>query len=293
VKINTIRDKSNSLDLRYGLSEGSDRASRFLVLANGRSEWVEKYEGLASDLNVGADTGYMTFDHRGQGASGGARAWIDTYDSFASDMAQMVNHSINGKPFNLICHSMGGLISLVAIMNGLIKPRCVVLSSALFGLPNKPIPLPLGLNAAKLLTKLHLGHINTGLGGYWKKDFPLNILTHSPQRFLAIQNTPYPCPTATFEWVKASYEATQFIQRPENLAKLTMPILVLSGTDEKVVDPLATQRWVVAASKHAKAGVDFHRIQGGYHELLFESRPIYESVLALINGWFDKKGFPL
>ena len=188
---------------------------------------------------------------------------------------------------------MGGLISLVAIMKGLINPRCLVLCSPLLGMPNRPMPAKLGFQAARLLTKLHLGHLNTGVGGYWKKDFSINILTHSAERFKIIQQTKYPCATATFEWVKASYEATQFVLQPENLEKLTMPVLILSGTDERVVDPSGTQKWVAEASKYAKAGVDFHWIQGGFHELLFESRPIYESVLTLIKSWFDKKGFPL
>jgi alpha-beta hydrolase superfamily lysophospholipase len=68
---------------------------------------------------------------------------------------------------------------------------------------------------------------------------------------------------------------------------------VLCGTEERVVDPDAIQRWVSSAAQNAKSGVDFHWIQDGLHELLYESRPIYEPVLNLIRGWFDKKGFPL
>lgn len=293
MRISKVRDKSNSLDLRYGVSDNSEQASRFLVMVNGRAEWLEKYESLPSDLKIGSDTGFMTFDHRGQGDSGGAQAWIDNYDTYANDMAQVINASTNGKPYNLVCHSMGGLISLIAIMKGLISPRCLVLSAPFLGLPNKPISPTLAYHTSRLLTNLHLGHLNTGVGGYWKKNFSINILTHSAERFSIIQNPPYPTPSSTFQWVMASYEATQFVSRPENIKKLTIPILVLSGTDERVVDPSRTQQWVSEASKHTNASIDFHWVQGGFHELLFESRPIYDTVLTLIKSWFDKKGFPL
>lgn len=289
----TIRDKSNSLDIRFATSENASNASRFLVMSNGRSEWIEKYQGLASDLRVGADTGFLAFDHRGQGASGGARAWIDHYDTYAQDMALVINTATNGKPFNLICHSMGGLIALVAIMQGLIKPRCVVLSSPLLGMPNHPVPAPAAYLVSRYLTKFSMGFINSGSGRYWKKPFARNQLTHSAERYNTIQNSPYPVPSPTFEWVKASYEATQFVTRPENLAKLTMPVLLLCGTEEDVVDPSSLQRWAAVATQHSKSDIEFHWIQGGLHELLFESKPIYENVLTLIRGWFDKVGCPV
>lgn len=289
----TIRDKSNTLDLRFATSENSKSASRFLVVANGRSEWLEKYESLPQDLRIGGDTGFVAFDHRGQGASGGARAWIDHYQTYAHDMALIVNKTTNGKPYNLLCHSMGGLISLVAIMQGLISPRCVVLSSPLLGMPNSPLPAPAAYQVSRLMTKLSLGFVNTGGAKYWQKDFSKNPLTHSIERYKIIQNSPHPVPSATFEWVKASYEATQFVSRPENQAKLTMPCLVLCGTEENVVDTEALQTWVASSTQHAKSSVDFHWIHGGLHELLFESKPIYGRVLELIRGWFDKQGFPV
>lgn len=293
MRIRTIRDSTNSLDLRLGVSENADSASRFLVFANGRSEWVEKYEQLPSDLNVSRDTGFLIFDHRGQGGSGGARAWIDSYDTYAADMALVIGEVTKGKPFNLVCHSMGSLISLVAIIQGLIKPRCVVLSSPLLGLPNHYMPAPAAYYTSSLLTRMSFGHVHSGAGRYWRPPFEKNVLTRSHERYQIIQHSPFPIPSPTFQWIKASYEATQFVQDKQNQSKITMPILVLCGTEERVVDPQAIQRWVTAAAQHSKGGVDFHWVQDGLHELLFESRPIYEPILQLVRSWFDQKGFPL
>jgi lysophospholipase len=289
----TIRDHSNSLELRYATSGNAAEASRFLVLANGRSEWCEKYYSVPAELGIAADTAFMTFDHRGQGASGGARAWIDQYETYALDMKTVLDVAVRDKPFNLICHSMGGLIALHAIMRGFIRPRCLVLSSPLIGMPNNPMPASLAFYTSSLLTRFLLGHVHTGGARYWRPPFQNNVLTHSAERYQVIQNSPYPVPSPTFEWVKASYQATQFVIEPENLAKLDMPILVLCGTEESVVDPDALPRWVSAANEYSKATVDFHWIHGGFHELLFESKPISEVVMTLIRTWFDKKGFPL
>ncbi len=293
MQIETVRDKSNTLDLRFSRSKNFESASRYLVMANGRSEWLEKYLGLATDLRLGHDTGFITFDHRGQGASGGARAWIDNYETYASDMAMVVNKATDGKPFNLICHSMGGLVGLVGAMKGLIKPRCIVLSSPLIGMPNFPLPAPTAYHLSKILTKCSLGFINSGGGKYWTDSFEKNLLTRSLDRYNLMQKSPYPVPSPTFEWVKASYEATQFIAQPENIARINVPILVLCGTEERVVDSAAIQRWVSTASQHSKSVLEFHWIQGGLHELLNESRPIYDQALNLIRSWFDKQGFPV
>lgn len=291
--IETIRDKSNTLDLRFARNKTPDLAARYLVMANGRSEWLEKYQSLPTDLRLGHDTGFVSFDHRGQGASGGARAWIDNYDTYASDMAIVVNKTTDGKPFNLLCHSMGSLVGLVATMRGLIKPRCIVLCSPLIGLPNYPFPAPMSYRISKLLTNCSLGFINSGGGRYWTDKFENNLLTRSLERYNLIQNSPYPVPSPTFEWVKASYEATQFIARPENLQALNIPVLVLCGTEEYVVDSSAIQRWVASASQHSKSVVEFHWIHGGLHELLNERKAIYDQVLNLIRSWFDKQGFPV
>lgn len=291
--IETIRDKSNTLDLRFARNKTADSASRYLVMANGRSEWLEKYQTLPADLRLGHDTGFVAFDHRGQGASGGARAWIDSYDTYASDMAIVINKTTEGKPFNLICHSMGGLVGLVATMRGFINPRCLVLSSPLIGLPNVPFPAPMSYQISKLLTRFSLGFVNSGGGRYWTHKFDENLLTRSIERYNLIQKSPYPVPSPTFEWVKASYEATQFVSQPENLQSLNIPILVLCGTEEHVVDASAIQRWVASASQHSKSLIEFHWIHGGLHELLNERKAIYDQVLNLIRSWFDKQGFPV
>ncbi len=139
MRIHSLRDPSNSLDLRIGKQQsGEGPIDRWIAFSNGRTEWIEKYVDLGRDLRIGKQTGFLTWDHRGQGASGGARAWIHDYETYCLDMAHIISTQIGAKPYNLICHSMGGLIAIDALTRGLIRPRCVVLSSPLLGLRMSP-----------------------------------------------------------------------------------------------------------------------------------------------------------
>ena len=294
MQIFATRDQSNNLDLRYGIqSRPGEAIDRWLVMSNGRTEWLEKYADLASDLGTSPGTGYLSFDHRGQGNSGGARAWIDSYKTYAEDMAKIIESGTQGKPYNLICHSMGCLIALTALTQDLIKPRCVVLSSPLIGMPQKPMPASMAFKLSKFLTAVKLGFVHSGGGRHMRPPFEDNNLTHSIERYDMIRNTPYPVPSPTFSWVKASYEATQEILKPEKLKKLNSPILVLCGTEESVVDIHAIQPWVQLANAHASAPVEFQWIQGGRHELLVESKPLRDQTLLAIKQWFQKVGCPI
>jgi alpha-beta hydrolase superfamily lysophospholipase len=290
-KISTIRDRSNSLDLRFGIQPPvSGNCERWLVFSNGRTEWLDKYCDLAQDIGVAPTTSYLGFDHRGQGGSGGARAWIDSYTCFAKDMADVIQQATQGKPYNLVCHSMGCIIGLTAIMEGLIRPRCVVLSGPMLGLPRHLMPPHIAFKISRFVSSLGLGHINTGAGRHSVIPFEENVLTHSAERYQIIQSTPFPVPSPTFGWVQASYEATQNVLKPERLKKLTMPVLVMCGTDDSVIDINAIQPWVLAAQTHAPGSIDLQWIQGGRHELLFESHEYYDKALEIMRQWFTKVG---
>ena len=85
--IEKTRDNDNCLDLRYGTYPTNNKFSKYVLFANGRTEWIEKYNYLPESLDLPKDTGFVSWDHRGQGGSGGARAMVDSYDSYSKDAA--------------------------------------------------------------------------------------------------------------------------------------------------------------------------------------------------------------
>lgn len=284
--IRKTRDVADTLDLRYTvIYEGNGEPERYVVFMNGRTEWLEKYCYVPESLDLPKGTAVLTWDHRGQGASGGARSFVDDYETFSQDAAKIVSEVIGDKPYVIHAHSMGGLISLYATLKGYLKPHAMVLSSPLLGMPEEPIPPKVANPLAHVLTKLFLGAMSTGGGKFTTIPFERNRLTHSVDLYRRMQSGPYKSPGATFGWVAATFRAIETCFDPKYLAELTVPTLVLAGSEETVVDPKSFQRWVTVASAHAKADVQLRIFPGAKHELLSEIPSLYRQAIAATRAW--------
>lgn len=281
----TVRDQRDTLDLRYAVMRGPVEPRRFLVFLNGRTEWIEKYAYLVRDLGLPDDCAFLTMDHRGQGASGGVRAYVDSYESFAADARVVVETVCGDKPYAMVSHSMGGLISLFSVLEGYLRPQSLVLSSPLFGLPNAPLPRVVSKSAARVLTSLHLGTLSSGVGAVGERPFAGNIYTHHAARYAAMLATPYPVGGVTFGWVAATFAAIEAVFEPKKIAKLTVPTLVMGGTDERVVEYESFQRWVYVASQHTQAPLQLRLIPDARHELFSETPEFYDPALAATRQW--------
>lgn len=287
MSIQTIRDPKDRLDLRYGVwHQGEGRPKQYIVFANGRTEWMEKYDYLPSHLQLGQNQGFLTWDHRGQGASGGSRAHVEDYGDFAADAAKIIETATHGQPYIAITHSMGGLIMLTAIMSGWVKPRALLMSSPLLGLPNKPVPQFLARPLSRALTGCGIGSINIpAVGEFEKASFNHNVLTSCPERFARLKASPYPCPSPTFGWLDATFRALEYCWDPQNLKNFAVPTLIMVGSEEQVVDPGAIKRWVQEAQKNSGAKVDLTIFEGAKHELFSEVDTHYRKATAVAQAW--------
>lgn len=285
--ISTIRDPQGVLDLRYGVwAQGDAKPKQFVVFANGRTEWIEKYSYLPQDLGLAKNQGFITWDHRGQGASGGARAHTQDYGELAADAAKVIEATTHGLPYVVVTHSMGGLIMLTAIMNGLIKPKALLMSSPLLGLPQKPLPTVIAKPLARLCTTLGLGAVHIpSVGEFEKAPFASNLLTSSPELYSRIRASPYPCPSPTFGWLDATYRAFDYCHDPKNLAAYTIPTLIMVGDQEKVVDLAGIRAWMAGVQKHSTAKVSLTQFEGARHELFSEVDLHYRKATALAQTW--------
>jgi lysophospholipase len=286
-QINFIPSVDGEVKLRYATYNAVDsEPDRYFVYLNGRTEWIEKYDYLPDQLGLPANCGYLTMDHRGQGASEGERSYIDSYETFAADTATVIGKVVGSKPFVLVGHSMGGLISIYATLTGRISPQSIVLSGPLFKLPESPMPAAVSRLVSKYLTQMSLGKMSTGAGQHHKKSFGNNKLTHSFELFKRLKNTPYPVPSATFGWVHATGLATDLIFAPEKLKTLSVPVLVMAGTDDTVVGAHGFSDWVQQATTYAKAPVQLVNIPGARHELFSESPEYLQYALDNMSEWF-------
>lgn len=114
-----------------------------LVITHGMSEHSECYAKTAEALApLGWDI--VAWDLRGHGRSSGKRGHVDSFHDFARDLGEILKHfaregyiASGAKPYALMGHSMGGLITLRHLIDGdptAPHPAAVALSSPLLGL---------------------------------------------------------------------------------------------------------------------------------------------------------------
>lgn len=282
--IETIKiSKNPEISIRYAKSANFEKASKVLFVLNGRSEWIEKFFDFVNSLNLSEDIGWATWDHRGQGLSEGKKSHIDSYNTFAEDTAVLVKRLSSKRPYSLLCHSMGGLIASYTVLKKMIKPEQLFLMSPLLGLPREPLPHFIGRPVGLLVSAIGLGGVNLGFDKHLGTPFEKNKLTNSREKFAKIMDYPYKWSGPTFDWINATFDATQYIFEPESLKNLESDTHVLVGSQEKVVDPLAFDAWVDAAKNHSKASVNLNRIEGAKHELHMEDAKYYDAASQYIR----------
>lgn len=100
-------------------SAGADALGTVLIV-HGLGEHIGRYEPLAARLN-GARWHVIGYDHRGHGASGGARGAIAAGDSLLADLALVIDAIAQEPPAPLVLlgHSMGGLVAARFVAEGL------------------------------------------------------------------------------------------------------------------------------------------------------------------------------
>jgi len=282
----------DGIPIRFAFLKPQQPAAQAVLILNGRSEWIEKYTDLPDWMDLGDDTIWVTMDHRGQGESGGPRAYVATYDDYAQDAAAVLEAVAEDLPYAIIGHSMGGLVALYGTLNGILQPRALALSSPLLALPNAPMPRTLAKPIARMLAKTHYTHQPTGAGGQKRMKFAGNPLTRSVTGFNTVRQSPFPFVSATFGWVEATFSACDSILDADKIKALEAPVRIIGGSHEHVIDPSGWSNWCMAAARETRTPIDFYRVNGGRHELLNEIPRIRQRAVELLRAWLQRYFLP-
>lgn len=102
-------DDGVPLHVRHWGAKGQARGT--VIVVHGLGEHLGRYEAVVTDLNA-AHWHVAAYDHRGHGASGGARGRIPRDDSLLRDLSRVVDQvrEMRDGPIVLLGHSMGGLV---------------------------------------------------------------------------------------------------------------------------------------------------------------------------------------
>ncbi len=241
-----------------------------LAVIPGHGEHAGRYDVLARAMANHAIATYA-LDIRGHGRSDGARGHTMSWDDVIGDAVtfhSMVKAAASGEVVPL-GHSVGGSILLSAIIRGRLQPaRFVVSSPALRVRARVPAwKLTLGRGASRftpslaMSTELNADHISrdpTVVAAY-----RADPLTHDRMsvRFYT-------------EWQAANAEIMA------RAGEIKLPFLATHGSDDRIIDPLATEEFVKRSASPAK---QLKIYPGAYHEPYNDINR--EEVFADLAGW--------
>lgn len=263
-----------------------------VIVSPGRTEAIEKHAETARDL-VARGFCVLLIDQRGQGWSDrlSANPMAGHMDSFADAAAHLglavaaCADRLPG-PRLMLCHSMGGAIGLEALLAGHLPG----LAGAAFSAPMW------GLHAIPAARQIAAGLVAMGQGEaiapttpktWVPEPFEGNLVTHDPARFaranaLFLAEPAIQIAGPTNGWVHGAYALMDGF-RPERLATLSLPVLIVSGEADRVVDNRAHVR--IAGQI---PGALYRAIPGAKHELLNERDDFRTAFWAHFDAWAEE-----
>lgn len=270
-----------------------------VVLVHGGAEHVGRYERLAKMFG---EHGGLCFgpDHRGQGKSGGRRGDVRAFETYAADLGQVMQKVAaelpagerpDAIPWFLFGHSMGGLISLVYMLEQARAPaadgqvalegkvqalplRGVIISSPLIEVAVKvnPIKRLVGNIAAKIWPSLSLP---TGI--------PASAICRDPDEVARYERDPRRAGVVTAGWFGAMNRATARVRA--EVAKIETPCLWYVGTGDTICSHKAAEEVYRSIPDPDAHGTSLHVFDGYYHELHNEPAELRAPVLELVTDW--------
>lgn len=246
-----------------------------VVLVHGYAEHVGRYADWTRHLTTRglAVTG---LDHRGHGRSGGPRGHARDFGEMVADVRTLVGlaeTSWPGVPRILFGHSMGGLIGFLYLLAHPETVRAGALSAPAFRLA---VAVPRARRmAGALLARLAPRTPFTS-------DLDPSALSRDPAVGAAYVADPLVHRVATAAFFRAFLRAQGVAE--QGAATLRVPVLVLQGDADRLVDPAGAQ----AIGSRLAPPSRVEMLPGYFHELLNEPPEERAKVIATLDAWFDR-----
>ncbi|MFT5487593.1 MAG: lysophospholipase, partial [Alphaproteobacteria bacterium] len=255
-----------------------------------------KYTETIGELTArGFDVWSM--DWRGQGASGRAlenpqKGHIDRFETYLADLTWFVDTIIGARDGEgetlLMAHSMGGHITLRAVLEGRIKPDRFILSAPMIDLPMQGISRYAITALCSAMAGIDLGsRYVAGTGDYdpARVKFDGNPLTGDRKRFDAIHAAIAANPVVamggpTFGWLNATFRSVRVLRNLAQQSPRTCPILLFTAMSDTVVSVTAQ-----TAMNTALPDCEQVQVADARHEILHETDAIRRQFWEAFDGF--------
>lgn len=288
----------DGLKIRYGTVASNPKAIGSVILLGGRAEFIEKHSETISELKCRGFNVYA-MDWRGQGLSrrilkDRQKGFVSSYDDYVLDLWYFIKQHVISppvRPIIILAHSMGGHIALRFLHDhpGIIDKA--VLLSPMIDINTSPLPPGMvrwfiqsakrhGLSKEYIVFAKNYNPSN--------KHFKNNRLTSDPVRFFherqsVAENPQLSLGGVTYGWLWASFASIDILFNPDYTIKISLPVLIMSGSEERVVS-------LKALSQFAKWLPDCEHvsIDGARHEILKENDGIREKFWIAFDRFVKK-----
>ena len=251
--------------------EGEPRA--ILLIIHGLAEHSGRYMNLVNHF-VPLGYGVYGIDHLGHGRSDGTRVFVERFEDYTNTLKvyfDMIRRWQPRKSVFLVGHSMGGLISAVYLLDHQAELTGAVLSGAAVKVPNNitPVILYVGKVLSALMPKF--GLLGLDADGICRDPAVVQAYVSDPLVYTG---------KTTARLAAEMLKAMQYVSA--EATRITLPIMMVHGSADRLVDPAGSQMLYEAVSSADK---EIRIYDGFYHEVFNE--PEHDKVLRDIEIWLE------
>ena len=255
------------------LPESEPKAA--LLIVHGLGEHSGRYLNV---VNHFVPKGFVVYgmDHPGHGKSDGTRKYVDRFEDFIENVKTYFDRIKGwqaGKPIFLVGHSMGGLISAVYLLDHQAGLKGAIISGPSVKIPGNVSPITVFIGKMLVALMPRLGLLKTAPEGVRRDPAVVQAYIDDPLVYKG---------KTTVRLAAEMVKAMQRVSR--EAAKITLPILILQGGADWIVDPAGAKMLYDSVSSADK---EIKIYDGLYHEVYNE--PEHPRVLQDVALWIGAR----
>ncbi|MDY6918214.1 MAG: alpha/beta hydrolase [Chloroflexota bacterium] len=242
-----------------------------LLVAHGLAEHIGRYTNLV-DYFVPRGYAVHGLDHCGHGRSEGLRVHVERFSDYVDDLKtffDMVSDEHAGARIFLVGHSMGGTIATAYALRYQQELAGLMLSGA-------TLKIGAGISSGQVLAARVLSAVSPKMG---VSVLDASAISQDSAVVDAYVNDPL-----VYRGKIRARQAAEFLKTvqalPAQMSKLTLPILIMHGTSDRLSDSEGSQ---MLYDRAGSADKTLKLYEGFYHEIFNE--PGREQVFADMEAW--------